>query len=369
MKRERVTFVSKDKNKFYKTLRSRVDNYFVENGISKHGNWKMVLKSVIMLSFFIFPFLSLLYFQPGWTGSIAIWFTMGLAMAGIGMSIMHDAIHNAYSSSKFWNNLFGYTLNLVGASKQNWRLQHNILHHTYTNITDLDDDIADKGILKLSPHSHSHREIHRFQKTYAFFLYAITTLYWIVVKDFVQYFRYTKDGVNPNSEKQNKIFFIKLVTLKTIYYATYIGLPIFLGIPVVQVLAGFLIMHFVAGIVLTTIFQMAHNVEETDFPLPDEEGNIQNDWAIHQMNTTVNFSKDNKFLSWYVGGLNYQVEHHLFSKICHIHYPAISPIVKETAEEFGVPYLQNGSFKSALKSHINFLEEIGRLPDLNDAIG
>lgn len=128
-------------------------------------------------------------------------------------------------------------------------------------------------------------------------------------------------------------------------------------------------MHFVAGIVLTVTFQLAHTVEGTSHPLPNEEGVIENNWAIHQMNTTVNFARHNKFISWYVGGLNFQVEHHLFPKISHMHYSEISEIVKSTAEEFGVPYLENKTLWQAIRSHIETLKRFGKLPDLNEAIG
>jgi linoleoyl-CoA desaturase len=131
---------------------------------------------------------------------------------------------------------------------------------------------------------------------------------------------------------------------------------------------GFVLMHAVSGIVLTVVFQLAHTVEGTEHPLPDEHGTLENSWAIHQMLTTVNFSPNNRWLSWYVGGLNYQIEHHLFPNICHVHYPALAPIVRQTAAEFGIPYLQNDTFGQALKSHINLLHRLGRLPAANEAI-
>jgi linoleoyl-CoA desaturase len=157
--------------------------------------------------------------------------------------------------------------------------------------------------------------------------------------------------------------------LKVIYLAAIFGIPTLLfGLPFLQVLIGFLLMHFVAGLVLTTVFQLAHTVEGTTHPLPDEDGNIENNWAVHQMHTTVDFCRDNKFLCWYLGGLNFQVEHHLFPTICHIHYPEIAPIVKQTAEEFGVPYLENETFAKALGAHLSALKKFGRIPSLSDAI-
>jgi linoleoyl-CoA desaturase len=134
------------------------------------------------------------------------------------------------------------------------------------------------------------------------------------------------------------------------------------------VFAGFITMHFIAGVILTVVFQLAHTVEGTTHPVPDETGTIENNWAVHQMNTTVNFSRQSRLISWYVGGLNFQVEHHLFPTICHVHYPEISEIVKTTAEEFGIPYLENRTFMDAVNSHIETLRRFGRLPDINEAL-
>ena len=127
-------------------------------------------------------------------------------------------------------------------------------------------------------------------------------------------------------------------------------------------------MHFISGIVLTFVFQLAHTVEGTTHPLPIENGIIENDWAIHQMETTMNFAPDNKILSWYVGGLNYQVEHHLFPKVCHVHYPQIAAIVKQTASEFGIKYLEHKSFRDALNAHFQMLARFGKLPTLDEVI-
>src|SRR5688500_7530423 len=162
----------------------------------------------------------------------------------------------------------------------------------------------------------------------------------------------------------------QLIVDKLLYFGIMLVVPtLVFNVPFLQVLTGFVFMHFLAGLVLTVIFQLAHSLEGTTHPLPDIKGQIENDWAIHQMNTTMNFSPDNKILSWYVGGLNFQVEHHLFPRISHVHYPDIAPIVKATAEEFGVPYLQHKTFSDALAAHIRFLKELGTLPDLEEAIG
>lgn len=342
--------------------------YFKENNISKNYNSKMVIKTVVLLAAYLLPFAAFLIFQPSLGISLALWAFMGFALAGIGMSIMHDANHGSYSKNSKVNYWLGHTLNLLGGSVPNWKLQHNVLHHTYTNIVDMDDDIDDKIFFRFSPHNEP-KWYHKFQFIYAFLFYGITTLYWVFIKDFVQYSRYLKEGVNKNNKKENVSLMLKMIISKVVYLLSVLVFPIFvLGIPASTVILSFLMMHFVAGVVLTVIFQLAHTVEDTTHPLPNESGTVENAWAIHQMNTTVNFAHHNKFLTWYIGGLNYQVEHHLFPSICHIHYPEIAPIVKATAEQYGIPYLENRTFWDALSSHVNTLIRFGRTTSLNEAI-
>jgi len=357
---QQVKFIDGNKNIFFATLRSRVDEYFKSNDISRYGNTALVIKTIVLFSAYALPFICILFFHPSALVGYLLWVLMGLAVAGIGMSVMHDANHGSYSKSHLVNHWMGLSLNLLGGSVFNWKMQHNVLHHTYTNVIDLDDDIEDKLILRFSPHTKV-KWYHKFQFIYAFFFYGILTLYWAVGKDFVQFRKYIKQGVNKDSKEKNRNTFLRILLSKFIYAFIFLIAPlVLLKLPVLPYLAGFLLMHFVAGIVLTVIFQLAHTVENTSHPLPDDAGIIENSWAIHQLNTTVNFSRHNKLISWYVGGLNYQVEHHLFPSICHVHYPAIAPIVKQTAEEFGVPYLENSSLLSAIQSHVRMLKAYGK---------
>ena len=365
---KKIRFVNKDKTEFFATLRKRVDGYFKENNLSKNADTTMVLKTIVLILSYLIPFTLLLVFQPSFWLSMVLWLIMGMGIAGIGMSVMHDAIHGAYSSKKSVNEYMGYTLNLLGGSVFNWRLQHNVLHHTYTNVVDKDEDIQDKLVLRFNPHGQV-KGFHQLQWVYAFFFYGILTLYWVLLKDFIQFFKFTKSGVNTNTPAENAVTLTKIILLKVIYFFAMLVVPtLFFNIPFSEVLAGFLLMHFVAGLILTVVFQLAHTVEGTSHPRPNETGEIENDWAIHQINTTVNFSRKSKWISWYVGGLNFQVEHHLFPQICHVHYPGIAPIVKQTAEEFGIEYMENETFMQALNSHIATLQRFGKLPDLNEAI-
>jgi linoleoyl-CoA desaturase len=360
-------FGSPEQQAFFKDLRGRVDNYFETTGQSKFANGAMVFKSIVLIAGYLTGIALQLVLLPSPWLSFTIFAITGFFLAGIGMSVMHDANHGAYSENDAVNRWVGYSLNLVGGMVMNWKMQHNVLHHTYTNIAGLDEDIDTKLALKLSPHGPT-KKAHRYQWFYAFFLYMILTLYWGLLKDLVQFIHYKKAGMNRQPTWKNVIWFLKTTLVKTLYFTVFIGLPIYLGMPVWQAVVGFLFMHVVSGWILSVVFQLAHVVPDAYFPQPDEKGFIPYSWAEHQLRTTMNFSTKNKWLSWYVGGLNFQIEHHLFTKICHVHYPAISRIVKATAAEYGVPYYEKATFREALREHIRFLRTQG-VPKLNEIGG
>ena len=239
-------------------------------------------------------------------------------------------------------------------------MQHNVLHHTYTNVANMDEDIDDKLLMRFCPHS-ERKGYHRFQFIYVIFFYSILTLYWVTLKDFVQFIQYRKHKNFCEEKKSSIRKFVQIILMKAVYFFTILYIPIgIVGLPVGTTIAGFLIMQAIAGFILALVFQLAHTVEGTSHPLPNSEGIIENDWAIHQLQTTANFARKSGWISWYVGGLNFQVEHHLFPYISHVHYPEIANIVKETAEEFGVPYLENQTFAGAVGSHFSFLYQLGK---------
>lgn len=358
-------FVPKDKTVFFPTLQKRVNGYFKENNISRFANRAMILKTIILLSSFIIPVLMINLMVLNAWAVISLYVLMGFSFAGIGMSVMHDANHGAYSKNVNVNKWLGYSLNLIGGMVFNWKIQHNVLHHTYTNVHGHDDDIADKLILRMSPHSEV-KKVHRFQMFYAFFFYSIITLYWATAKDFVQFVKYRKEGSNRFTKKENLKYFLSTLFLKATFFTYMIVLPIVVaGNSAGLIIGGFLLMQAIGGLVLSIVFQLAHSVEEADFPVPNDANIIENEWAMHQLNTTVNFAQDNKLISWYVGGLNYQVEHHLFPNICHVHYPEISKIVEQTAKEFGVPYLTTPTLARAFRSHVETLRKFGYTYELD----
>ena len=348
---------------FFPTVTKRVNEYFKTNNISRHSNPEMVVKTIFMFSLYFIPYFFII--GGGFT-SLWIYFglyiVMGLGKAGIGLSIMHDANHGAYSKKAWVNNLMGASLNVVGGHAFNWKVQHNVLHHTYTNIHEADEDISPRGVLRMSPES-DWKPMHRYQHLYAWFFYGLLTFVWIVFKDFSRLSRYQKEGFIKKQKSSSWKEWVILFATKVFYLSYMFVIPMLLTpLSFLEVFLGFVVMHYIAGFILAIIFQPAHVIEGTEYPVPDEKGNLENNWAVHQMHTTTNFGHREKLFSWYVGGLNYQVEHHLFPNVCHVHYRKIAPIVKMTAEEFGVPYKSKDTFMAALRAHARLLKSLGKKP-------
>ncbi len=362
-----IKFVNKQRTDFYRVLTARVDAYFEKTGRSKTADYRMVIKTAVMFGLYFVPYFLII---SGVLSLVWMWFAtviMGLGLAGIGMSVMHDANHAAYSDKRWVNKLMGYSLDLVGGNSFNWKLQHNVQHHTFTNIYGHDLDIRDRMNLRFTP-AVKRNFMHRFQVVYAFILYGLQTFFWVLIKDFIQVFEFAQGDADKQTPRERMVRMLGLVVAKAFYVTYILVIPaLVLHLTWWQLLIGFMTMHAVAGIVLTTVFQLAHIVEDTHFPELDEAGNINEEWAIHQLRTTADFAPDNKLLTFYVGGLNYQVEHHLFQRICHVHYPQIAPIVKQTCAEYGIPYLVNDSFTDALASHIRLLKQLGMYETLKMA--
>jgi linoleoyl-CoA desaturase len=353
----KVTFNNKVSRDFSRTVKSRVNQYFEENNLSRHANFEMVSKTVILLTLYFGAYAMILsgQFSLGVMWFLAV--VMGIGMAGIGFSISHDALHGAYSSNSTINKLLGYTFDLMGANGYIWKITHNIIHHTYTNIHGHDEDLEVAGFIRLSPHS-EYKPVHRVQHILAFFAYSFATFFWVFIKDY-RYF--LKENLGPYENKSHPVSeWITLIVTKILYYSYTLVIPyLVLDITILQLLIGFVSLHLTAGLILGIIFQLAHVVEGTDHPEPNEDNMIDEHWAIHEMVTTNNFARDNKPLSWYIGGLNFQIEHHLFPKICSIHYPEISKIVEKTANEFDIPYNHHETFREAVASHYRTLKKFG----------
>jgi len=284
-------------------------------------------------------------------------------MAGVGMNVMHDGNHGAYSSKKWVNKLMGGSIYILAGNVYNWQVQHNVLHHTYTNIHEHDEDLEAGRILRFTKHD-EWRQHHKFQHLYSVFLYGLLTFNWAITSDFLQMYRYTKKKLAYGNFPKPVINWSVLLITKIIYFSIWIVVPMLvLDIAWYKVILGFFMMHYVAGLILSIVFQLAHVIDQAETPIPDQEGQMENTWAIHQLHTTVNFGRKNRLMNWYTGGLNHQVEHHIFPNISHIHYTKISKIVKETAKEFNLPYNEYETTRKAIISHFRHLKSLGKKPE------
>jgi len=354
-----VKFTGKNEieKQFVKDLRKNINDYFKLKNISNKANVAMVVKTIILLSIYILPFLLILFVPMNNFIAFILCIIMGTGIAGVGMGVMHDACHGAYSKKQWVNDLLAASLYLLGSNVLNWKMQHNVLHHTYTNINGLDEDIDDKGPIRLSV-NRPLKKYHRFQFLYAFMFYGLMTIS-MLINDFTRLYKYHQMDLLKSQNKNITSEFIKMFIRKILYLAGIIGLPLWLtDYNIWQILIGFFIMHWVASIILSFVFQMAHVVEGAEQNEFNE--NIGTEWSVHQLKTTSDFARNNKLLSWYVGGLNFQIEHHLFPNICHIHYKKIAPIVEQLAIQYGFKYNLKPSFRSALLSHVYRLKELGK---------
>jgi linoleoyl-CoA desaturase len=353
----KVTFNNKQKV-FFNALKEEVDAYFDKNGLKKTGNWKLYSKTLILLPSAILLYCLLMLVPMHWAVSSTLWLMFGLNMAAIGFNVMHDACHGSFSTKNWVNEVLGLTNNFLGGNAFLWKLKHNIIHHTYTNVDGVDDDINNMPFMRQCT-SQPWKPMHRFQSVYMFILYGFTSLFMFFM-DYVKYFS-KKIHTTPLKKmdlKEHVIFWGG----KIFFIAFYIVLPIIL-LGWKGWLIGFVISQFTLGLTLAVVFQLAHVVEHAEFEAAGVDPvKIENEWAIHQIKTTANFAFSNKIITWFVGGLNYQIEHHLFPRISHIHYPAISEIVKATCERFELNYIYFPSTRAAVASHVRFMNQMGKRP-------
>jgi linoleoyl-CoA desaturase len=364
MQNSSIRFSRTDSPQFFRTLNKRVNAYFKENKIKKTGNWRLYLKAAIMFSLFFAPYFVILTLNlPNWA-NLLLTLLMGVGMAGVGMNVMHDGNHGTFSSKKWVNKLMGSSIYILAGNVYNWQVQHNVLHHTYTNIHEHDEDLEAGRILRFSPHS-KWQKYHRFQHFYSILLYGLLTFNWAITTDFQQMYRYTKRKLSYGKFPNPVVNWSVLLITKLVYATVWIVIPMLvLDIAWWKVLIGFFLMHYVAGVILSVVFQLAHVVDHADMPLPEKDGSMKNSWAIHQLKTTVNFGTRNRIVNWFTGGLNHQVEHHIFPNISHIHYTKIAKIVKQTAREYNLPYNEYQTTRKAIISHFRHLKELGKNPEL-----
>jgi linoleoyl-CoA desaturase len=355
----KVTFNNKNRF-FYTALKSSVDDYFAKNHLKKTGNWKLYVKTGVLVPSAIIIYLSLLIFPLPAIAGILLSGLLGFVLASVGFNIMHDACHGSYSSRGWVNEILSLSLNALGGNAFLWKFKHNIIHHTYTNVDGVDDDIAKSPLMRQCP-SQKWVPAHRFQHIYVVLVYAISSFAWVFMMDFNKYFK--RKIVDTPLQKMETKEHILFWMSKLFYLLFYIVIPV-LAVGWKSWAIGFACMHIVMGFTLAIVFQLAHVVENAEFELAsgDDEVKIEEEWAIYQVKTTANFAPKNKIISWFVGGLNFQVEHHLFPRISHVHYPAIRKIVKQTCEQFNISYNEFPTMTKAVASHFRMMKQLGKKP-------
>ena len=341
---------------FSDDVKKGVAEYFKDHAIDKSGNWELYMKAALFvpLAIILYVFVLIGNYSDGM--GIFLFIMMGLSFSMIAANVMHDACHGSFSEKKWVNILMGLSMNAIGSNAYLWKIRHTI-HHTFTNIDGVDYDIDNWPMLRQSP-TQPWKPIHRYQHLYMFPIYALSTIEWMLISDFTKYFtrKITSTVIPKIRLKDHLVFWIS----KGIGVVAYIVLPIIcLGWQ--GWLTGFLIIHFTMGITLTLIFQLAHLVENTSFEIAGKEvTQIESEWAIHQIMTTSNFAIDNKVLNWFIGGLNFQIEHHLYPNVSHVHYPAISDIIRKECNRHKLPYHCYSTLSEAFLSHVSFMKKLGK---------
>jgi linoleoyl-CoA desaturase len=342
---------------FHTELKQRINQYFSETGKKATGGAALYTKAIVLTTLCVALYTHLVFFTPGVALAITECVLLGCVVAGIGFNVMHDGAHGSFSTRGWVNTIAAFSINVLGGSHFMWNMKHNVIHHAYTNIEGVDDDIDIRPWMRMS-NGQPKYFFHRYQHLYFWALYSLLYVLWVFLLDYTKYFR-RRIGSTPIRKitlRDHIIFW----GFKVLNMFLYVILPVYM-VGFSSWIIGFGAFTLVAGFVLSIVFQLAHTVEHTHFPVPDAvTGKLEDEWAIHQLKTTANFAPRNKVINWFVGGLNFQVEHHLFPKISHIHYPALSPIIKATCEEYDVPYIEYPKMSQAVKAHFLFLKQMGR---------
>ena len=341
---------------FHVELKKRIQDYFTVSGINTTGNYQLFIKGSILFVAFVMLYVHVVFYTPAAWLAILECMMLGGVIAAIGFNVMHDGAHGSFSKYRWVNHLAAFSLNILGGNSFMWNMKHNIIHHAYTNIDGVDDDIDIQPWLRMSVEQKKYR-MHKYQHLYFWFLYSLLYILWIFVLDYQKYFK-RRIGAMP-LKKMSLNDHIIFWAFKFLHYFLFIGLPVYL-VGWTWWLIGFLTTALVAGFILSIVFQLAHTVEHTEFPTAGNNSKMPDEWAVHQIKTTANFATRNKVISWLIGGLNFQIEHHLFPKISHIHYPAISKIIRQVCQEHGLQYIEYRRMRHAVVSHVTFLRKMGQ---------
>ncbi|MGI0500486.1 fatty acid desaturase family protein [Limnospira platensis CENA597] len=344
---------------FRKELNRRVNAYFEAENISPRDNPAMYLKTAIILAWVVSAWTFVVF------GPDVLWMkllgciVLGFGVSAVGFNISHDGNHGGYSKYQWVNYLSGLTHDAIGVSSYLWKFRHNVLHHTYTNILGHDVEIHGDELVRMSP-SMEYRWYHRYQHLFIWFVYPFIPYYWSIAD--VQTMLFKRQYHDHKIPTPTWVDIATLLAFKAFGVAVFLIIPIAVGYSPLEAVIGASIVYMTHGMVACVVFMLAHVIEPAEFLDPDNL-HIDDEWAIAQVKTTVDFAPKNPIINWYVGGLNYQAVHHLFPHICHIHYPKIAPILAEVCEEFGVNYAVHQTFFGALGANYSWLKKMSINPE------
>jgi linoleoyl-CoA desaturase len=339
---------------FPKVLRRRLETFFVDANISPKADPTMWAKIAIGMAVLAGSWIALYALHPAPWAFVALYVLGGLAQTFLLLNIAHDSNHNAISRRPAINKSLNYVFDLCGISSYMWRILHHRGHHSCINLHGEDDAIEGRGLFRFTPHD-PRAPLHRFQHIYALFLYALFSLEYVFVRDFQSFFFPAHDYLTRTKHPLRE--YVILFAGKAFYLTYMLVLPVLvMKEPLLLVLAAFFVVHLIVGISVVLVFQTTHVIEDTYFPLQRSE--FENG-VYHVFATTADYATENPVVGWLVGGLNHHVVHHLCPYVCHTHYAPLTRIVKQTAEEFGVPYRQHTTMTKAVWHHLQLLKQLG----------
>ena len=339
---------------FPKVLRRRLESFFADAELSPKADRTMWSKIGAGIAVLGGSWIALYILHPVSWAFVALYLLGGLAQTFLLLNIAHDSNHNAISSRPVVNKTLNYVFDLCGISSYMWRILHHRGHHSCINLHGEDDAIEGRGLFRFTPHD-PRTPLHRFQHIYALFLYALFSLEYVFVRDFQSFFAPAHDYLTRNRHPLRE--YVILFAGKAFYLTYMLVLPVLvMKESVLLVATAFFLVHLIVGLSVVLVFQTTHVIEDTYFPLT--RGEFENG-VYHVFATTADYATDNPVVGWLVGGLNHHVVHHLCPYVCHTHYAPLTRIVKETAQEFGVPYRQHATMTGAVWHHLMLLKQLG----------
>jgi linoleoyl-CoA desaturase len=341
----------------FREIQRDVEAVLARKGIRTRALIQLHLKTVIAIVLPIIGWIVLMTASPGIPLGIACLLVVGLGAMLVAFCVQHDANHGASFRSRRFNRIVGFSADaMLGFSSYAWRVKHNVAHHTYTNVDNYDDDISQVPLARLLP-VQSSKPWYRLQHFYIWPMYSLMVLRMQAFGDIAALVR---GRIGRSRLRMPRGWDLAgIVSGKLVYIGWAIVIPLFIY-PWWVVVVAYVSVAMVVGLVTATTFQLAHCVDEATYRSDDELGDGQTVWAVHQIESTVDFCPRNPVLTWVLGGLNYQIEHHLFPRLPHTLYPQIAGIVRSRAERHGVRYTCQPSLWRALCSHASHVREMGR---------